>query len=70
VNVIIIPTAPIKRTIINDNCKKKYKLKELPSEIKIISRNNIKESCKKPHVVIFRFLYSRSLMSFGYLCWN
>jgi hypothetical protein len=45
VNVIIIPTAPIKRTIIVecDNCKKKYKLKELPSEIK----NNFKKQYKK-----------------------
>jgi hypothetical protein len=38
--------------------QKKYKLKDYLLKLKIISRNNIKESCKKLHVVIFRFLYS------------
>lgn len=45
VNVIIVPTALFKRTIILecDSCKKTYKLKELPSEIK----NNLKKQYKK-----------------------
>jgi plasmid rolling circle replication initiator protein Rep len=58
VNVIVIPTAPIKRTIIVecDNCKKTYKLKELPSEIK----NNFKKQYKKNPVKtpIWQFLGS------------
>jgi hypothetical protein len=52
VNVIIIPTAPIKRTIIVecDNCKKIYKLIELPYEIKNIFQKQYKKSPVKTPV--------------------
>jgi hypothetical protein len=46
VNLIIIPTAPIKKTIIIEcyHCKKTYKLKELPTEIKENFKRQYKET--------------------------
>ena len=60
VNVIIIPTAQIKRTIIVecDNCKKIYKLKELPSEIK----NNFQKQYKKNPVKTPIWQFSGSII--------
>jgi hypothetical protein len=63
VNVIIIPTAPIKRTIIVEcaNCKKTYKLKELPAEIK----NNFKKQYKMNPVKTPIWQFSGSFIVVG-----
>jgi hypothetical protein len=68
VNIVIIPAAPIKRTIIVecDHCKKTWKLKELPIDIK----DNFKKQYKKNPVKTPLWQYTGSIilmsvLSFG-----
>ncbi|MBP2282508.1 hypothetical protein H4V97_000826 [Flavobacterium sp. CG_23.5] len=60
INVIIIPSAPIKRTILVEcsNCKKTYKLKELTPEI----NTNFKEQYKKNPVKNPLWQYTGSII--------
>lgn len=65
VNVIIIPTAPVRRPIVVEcgYCKKTYKLKDLPLEI----RDNFKKQYKKNPVKTPIWQYSGSFILIGLL---
>ena len=59
VNIVIIPTTPIKRTVVVEcnNCKKTYKLKDLSTEIKKNFKNQYKKNPVKIPIWQFSGLF-------------